>query len=46
MEVMIRASIKKGEVDFLPIGNAKEISAYKDPSSEQSVRAVFAWNYL
>ena len=27
-------------------GNAKDIAAYKDPSSEQSLRAVFAWNAL
>ena len=43
---MIQASIQKGEVTYLPITSAKELSAYKDPGSEQSVRGVLAWNML
>lgn len=42
----IRESIKNGERTFLPNGNAKEIGAYKDPGSEQSIRGCLAWNYL
>lgn len=44
MEVMVEESLRRGEVEFLPIGNAKDEKAYKDPSSEQTVRAVLAWN--
>ena len=39
-------SIRNGEVRFLTIANAKELGAYKDPGSEQSVRGVVAWNLL
>ena len=39
-------SIKSGDKRFLPNGSPKEIEAYADPSSEQSVRGVFTWNIL
>lgn len=42
----IRDSILNGECKFLPNGSAKEIAAYKDPASEQSVRGTLAWNIL
>ena len=42
----IRTSIISGERTFLPNGSAKELAAYKDPASEQSVRGVLAWNAL
>jgi len=42
----IRNSIISGERTFLPNGSAKELAAYKDPASEQSVRGVLAWNLL
>lgn len=42
----IRESITKGERKFLPNGSAKELAAYKDPASEQSIRGSLAWNLL
>ena len=39
-------SIINGERTFLPNGSAKELAAYKDPASEQSVRGVLAWNAI
>ena len=42
----VRDSILRGERMFLPNGNAKELGAYKDPFSEQSVRAILTWNLL
>ena len=42
----VRQSILSGDRTYLPNGNAKELSAYKDPGSEQSVRGVLAWNML
>lgn len=42
----VRESILSGERKFLPNGSAKEIAAYKDPASEQSVRGALAWNIL
>lgn len=42
----IKLSIQHGERDFLPNAAAKEIAAYKNPESEQSVRGVLAWNML
>ena len=38
--------IRKGEKKFLPNGSAKEAGAYKDPGTNQSYRAVLAWNIL
>lgn len=43
---MIHKSIENGEIKYLPITSAKELSAYKDPASEQSVRGMLAWNIL
>ena len=37
-------SIKNGERTYLPNGNAKELEAYKDPSTNQGVRGVLSWN--
>jgi hypothetical protein len=42
----IRDSIKRGERTFLPNGSAKELGAYKDPGTSQSVRGVITWNLL
>ena len=42
----IRNSIVGGDRTFLPNGSAKELGAYKDPASEQSIRAVLAWNAI
>lgn len=39
-------SIRKGERTYLPNASAKEMLAYKNPESEQSVRGVLAWNIL
>lgn len=43
---MIHKSIESGDITYLPITSAKELSAYKDPASEQSVRGMLAWNLL
>lgn len=43
---IIRESILNGDNTFLPNASPKEMEAYKDPASEQSLRGVFAWNYL
>jgi hypothetical protein len=45
-EKEIRNSILSGDIFFLPNGSAKELAAYKDPASEQSVRGTLAWNIL
>ena len=45
-EEEIRQSILSGEIEFLPNGSAKELAAYKNPASEQSVRGVKAWNIV
>lgn len=42
----IESSIRRGELLYLPIANAKEMSAYKDPYSQQGVRGSIAWNYF
>ena len=42
----VKNSILNGERTFLPNGSAKELAAYKDPASEQSVRGALAWNIL
>ena len=42
----IKESIQNGERKYLPNASAKEMKAYKNPESEQSVRGVLAWNYL
>lgn len=42
----IITSIKNGERTYLPNASAKELGAYKNPESEQSVRGVLAWNLL
>lgn len=46
MEQMVAESIDRGELEFLPNASAKELSAYKDPASEQSVRGMLVWNML
>lgn len=40
----IESSIRRGERKYLPNANAKELEAYKDPSTNQGVRGVLAWN--
>ena len=42
----IRDSIRRGERTFLPNGSAKELGAYKDPGTSQSVRGAITWNLL
>jgi len=42
----IRRSIEKGETKFLTNASAKELAAYKDPQSNQAVKAVLAWNLI
>lgn len=42
----VRQTLKDGDRKYLPMGNAKELEAYADPKSEQSVRAALAWNIL
>lgn len=45
-ENMIRESIIRREKTYLPLGNAKELEAYKDPYSQQGVRGSIAWNII
>lgn len=45
-ENQIRQSIQSGDKTYLPIGNAKELGAYKNPFSQQGVRGSFAWNAI
>jgi hypothetical protein len=45
-ETDIRNSILNGECTYLPLGNAKDLSAYKDPYSQQGVRGAIAWNII
>ena len=42
----IRQSILNGETTYLPLGNAKDLEAYKDPYTQQSVRGAIAWNLI
>lgn len=42
----VKQSILSNERTYLPLASAKELSAYKDPASEQSVRGVLTWNIL
>jgi hypothetical protein len=42
----IKQSIMAGERKFLPNGSAKELGAYKNPATNQSVRAALAWNLI
>lgn len=42
----IMESIQNRELTYLPLGNAKEMEAYKKPYSQQSVRGMIAWNFL
>lgn len=39
-------SLREGNTEYLPNCSVKEIQAYKDPSSEQSIRGYLAWNVL
>lgn len=45
-ENVIRESIMRREKTYLPLGNAKELEAYKDPYSQQGVRGSLAWNTI
>ena len=42
----VRTSILSGDRTFLPNGSMKDLRAYKDPASEQSVRGTLTWNML
>ena len=42
----IRTSILNGELTYLPLGNAKDLEAYKEPYSQQGVRGSIAWNII
>ena len=46
LEKTIIEDIQCGNLTYLPIANAKELSAYAEPGSEQSVRGVLAWNSI
>lgn len=39
-------SIKSGDLDFLPLGSAKDPNAYKNPASNQVYRGSLTWNFL
>jgi hypothetical protein len=45
-ENTIIESIQNGETEYLPIKSVKDVGAYKDPWSEQGIKAVNAWNLL
>jgi hypothetical protein len=45
-EGILYDSIDKGETKYLPLGNAKELEAYKNPYSQQGVRGAMAWNLI
>lgn len=45
-ETDIRNSILDGELTYLPLGNAKDLGAYKNPYSQQGVRGAIAWNII
>lgn len=40
----VERSIRASEITYLPNENAKELEAYKDPSTSQGVRGVLTWN--
>ena len=42
----VNDSLHKGERTFLLPKSVNEVEAYKNPFSEQGVRAVILWNYL
>lgn len=42
----VRISLEEGDRKYLPMGNAKELEAYAEPKSEQSVRGAMAWNLI
>lgn len=42
----IRNSIIMGDKTYLPLGNAKDLEAYKNPYSQQGVRGAIAWNLI
>lgn len=46
LEKDVLEDISVGNLTYLPIANAKELSAYADPGSEQSVRGVIVWNLI
>jgi len=46
LERDILEDINCGNLTYLPIANAKELSAYAEPGTEQSVRGVIAWNSI
>ena len=46
LEKDIMEDIQCGNLTYLPIANAKELSAYAEPGSEQSIRGVLAWNSI
>lgn len=42
----IRNGIEAGDKTFLPLGNAKDLSAYKNPYTQQGLRGALAWNLI
>ena len=42
----IREGIENGDKTFLPLGNAKDLSAFKDPYTQQGLRGALAWNLI
>lgn len=45
-QLVIKESLMKGELSFLPIKSIKEPAAYKEPYKEQGIRAALIWNVL
>lgn len=39
-------SVQNGDTEYLPIKSVKDVGAYKDPWSEQGIKAVNAWNII
>lgn len=40
----VKESIMKGDHQYLPLANAKELEAYDEPGREQSIRGALGWN--
>lgn len=45
-ENSIRKTLDEGDKTYLPLGNAKDLAAYKKPYSQQGVRGALAWNLI
>ena len=43
---MIYTKIRSGDISLLPLTSAKDISAYKQPETNQAVKGMLVWNML